>query len=39
MKAGMTIEEAVVRIDELEAHIHQRFPEIAWCPTEPSNKD
>lgn len=39
MKAGMTIEEAVARINELEKRIHERFPEIAWCFIEPDDKD
>lgn len=39
MKPGLSIEEAVARINELEARIHQRFPEIAWCFIEPDDKD
>jgi len=39
MKPGLSIEEAVLRINELESRIHQRFPEIAWCFIEPDNKD
>lgn len=39
MKAGMTVEEVVVRINELETQIHQRFPEITWCFIEPDDKD
>jgi hypothetical protein len=35
----MPIEEVVARINELETHIHERFPEIAWCFIEPDDKD
>lgn len=39
MKAGMSVEEAIARINALETHIHERFPEIAWCFIEPDDKD
>ena len=39
MRPGLSIEEAVARINELETRIHQRFPEIAWCFIEPDDKD
>ncbi len=39
MKAGLSIEEAVARINELETRIHEKFPEIAWCFIEPDDKD
>jgi cation diffusion facilitator family transporter len=39
MKPGLTIDEAVARINELETRIHARFPEISWCFIEPDDKD
>ncbi|MBK5254740.1 MAG: cation transporter [Vicinamibacteria bacterium] len=39
MKAGLSIEEAVARINKLEVRIHEKFPEIAWCFIEPDDKD
>ena len=36
---GMSIEDAVTRINELETRIHEKFPEIAWCFIEPDNKE
>ncbi len=39
MRPGLSIEEAVARINDLETRIHQRFPEIAWCFIEPDDKD
>jgi len=39
MKPGLTIEEAVERINELETRVHARFPEISWCFIEPDDKD
>ena len=38
MTPGMSIEDAVTRINELETRIHEKFPEIAWCFIEPDNK-
>ena len=39
MKSGISIEEAVSQINQLELRIKQKFPEIAWCFIEPDNKD
>ena len=39
MKPGLSIEEAVKSINELEVRIRTRFPEIAWCFIEPDDKD
>lgn len=39
MKPGISIEEAVTHINDLEARIKQKFPEIAWCFIEPDDKD
>jgi hypothetical protein len=39
MKAGMSIDHAVERINLLERQIKERFPEIGWCFIEPDNAD
>ena len=39
MTPGMSIEDAVTRINQLETRIHEKFPEIAWCFIEPDNKE
>lgn len=39
MKPGITIEDAVARINELELRIRQQFPEIGWCFMEPDVED
>jgi cation diffusion facilitator family transporter len=39
MKAGISIEEAVTHINELERRIKARFPEVAWCFVEPDVED
>jgi cation diffusion facilitator family transporter len=39
MKPGISIEEAVSHINELERRIKSRFPEVAWCFIEPDSED
>ncbi len=39
MNAGISIEEAVDHINQLEVRIKEKFPEIAWCFIEPDDKD
>ncbi len=39
MNPGISIEEAVDHINQLEVRIKQKFPEIAWCFIEPDDKD
>ncbi len=39
MKPGISIEEAVGRINSLERRIKQQFPEVAWCFVEPDVED
>jgi cation diffusion facilitator family transporter len=39
MTAGLTIEEAVKCLNELERNIKAKFPEVAWCFVEPDTTD
>ena len=39
MKPGLTIEDAVERINRLERQIKERYPEIGWCFVEPDIAD
>jgi cation diffusion facilitator family transporter len=39
MKSGISIEEAVAHINQLERRIKSRFPEVAWCFIEPDTED
>jgi len=39
MAPGLTIEEAVAKINKLEKRIKARFPEVAWCFIEPDDAD
>jgi cation diffusion facilitator family transporter len=39
MPAGLPIEQAVERINELERRMHATFPEIGWCFIEPDVTD
>jgi len=39
MKPGLSIDEAVERINRLERQIKERFPEIGWCFVEPDTAD
>lgn len=39
MKAGMSVDHAVERINHLERQIKERFPEIGWCFIEPDVVD
>ncbi len=39
MKPGISIEEAVGRINSLEQRIKRQFPEVAWCFVEPDVED
>jgi cation diffusion facilitator family transporter len=39
MKSGISIEEAVEHINQLERRIKARFPEVAWCFVEPDIED
>ncbi len=39
MRAGLSLEEAVARINELERSIKRQFPEVAWCFVEPDTTD
>ena len=39
MKAGLSIEQAVERLNALERNIKAKFPEVAWCFVEPDNAD
>jgi cation diffusion facilitator family transporter len=39
MQAGLSIEQAVVHLNELEAEIKQRHPEVGWCFVEPDVTD
>ena len=39
MKPGLTIDDAVAHINELEAQIKQRHPEVGWCFVEPDVAD
>ena len=39
MKAGMSVDHAVERINQLERQIKERFPEIGWCFIEPDVVD
>ncbi len=38
MKAGLSIEEAVKQINELEVEIQKQVPTVKWCFMEPDNK-
>jgi len=38
MKAGLSIEEAVKQINELEEEIQKQVPTVKWCFMEPDNK-
>ena len=39
MTPGMTIEQAVECLNELERNIKAKFPEVAWCFVEPDITD
>ena len=39
MKPGLSIDEAVARINELERQIKERYPQIGWCFVEPDVTD
>jgi divalent metal cation (Fe/Co/Zn/Cd) transporter len=39
MTAGLSIEEAVQCLNELERNIKAKFPEVAWCFVEPDTAD
>lgn len=39
MRSGLTLDEAVCRINELERHIKEAHPEVGWCFVEPSVTD
>ncbi len=39
MCPGLTLEEAVNRINELERHIKEAYPEVGWCFIEPDVRD
>jgi cation diffusion facilitator family transporter len=39
MKSGLSIEQAVDHLNELERNIKAKFPEVAWCFVEPDNAD
>jgi len=39
MKAGLSIEEAVKQINELEVEIQRQVPSVTWCFVEPDIKD
>ncbi len=39
MKAGLSIEEAVTQINELEVEIKKQVPSVKWCFIEPDIKD
>jgi len=39
MTAGLSIEEAVKCLNELERNIKAKFPEVAWCFVEPDTED
>jgi len=39
MRAGLTIDEAVCRINELERQIKAAYPEVGWCFVEPDVTD
>ena len=39
MKPGLSIDEAVHCINELERQIKERYPEIGWCFIEPDVTD
>ena len=39
MKPGLSIEDAVERINRLERQIKERYPEIGWCFVEPDTAD
>jgi divalent metal cation (Fe/Co/Zn/Cd) transporter len=39
MQAGLSIEEAVAHLNELEAEIKQLHPEVGWCFVEPDVTD
>ena len=39
MTPGISIDEAVERLNSLERSIKARFPEVAWCFVEPNNAD
>jgi cation diffusion facilitator family transporter len=39
MRAGLTLETAIERINALEVRIKTRFPEVAWCFVEPDVAD
>ncbi len=39
MTAGLTVEQAIARINQLERAIKARFPEVAWCFFEPDVAD
>jgi cation diffusion facilitator family transporter len=39
MAPGLSIEEAVLHINQLERRIKEQFPEVAWCFIEPDNAD
>lgn len=38
MKAGISIDQAVIRINRLEVRIKERFPEVGWCFVEPDHQ-
>jgi divalent metal cation (Fe/Co/Zn/Cd) transporter len=39
MAPGLSIEDAVAHINELERRIKAQFPEVGWCFVEPDNQD
>ena len=39
MAPGLSIEEAVAKINKLEKRIKAQFPEVAWCFIEPDDTD
>ena len=39
MKPGISIEQAVEKLNALERSIKARFPEVAWCFIEPDTTD
>lgn len=39
MTPGISIDEAVVQINRLEARIKEKFPEVKWCFVEPDSSD
>jgi cation diffusion facilitator family transporter len=39
MRAGLSLDTAIARINALEVRIKQKFPEVAWCFVEPDVAD